>query len=442
MTMRSPRAAAARTIYRVLGGESLKNFFHDTLSQLNEKHRPLCRGLVYGTLREWPYLVAVSEHYLDKPLRRKDQDVLALICIGMYELDHLRTPAHAVVSETVSNTRELKKQWAKGLVNGVLRAHQRRDPENTAGVSSSALHALPQWLFDSLTQQYPEHFPQIAAAARSKAPMAVRVNRQQTCRTDYTAILAEAGIGTESEHACDDGLVLTKPVDVGALPYFAEGWVSVQDRAAQFAAGLLSPQPGDRILDACAAPGGKACHIVEQQPQLAELVAMDISESRLQRIHENSERLRLPMSMLVGDASAPPETLNLKSFDAILADVPCSATGVIRRNPDVKILRQASDIVFFADQQLAILHGLWPLLKPGGRLLYVTCSILREENDDVIARFAGDQQVNLSRVALPEGIATEHGWQTLPEPHNTDGLFFSLLEKPSGSPSQAQAQRK
>ena len=442
MTMRSPRATAARTISRVLGGESLNHFFRDTLSQISEKRRPLCRELVYGTLREWPYLVAVSAQYLDRPLRRKDQDVLALICIGIYELDHLRTPAHAVVSETVGGTRELNKQWAKGLVNGVLRAHQRRDPNNKEGISTSALHALPQWLFESLIHQYPEQFLQIATAARSKAPMALRVNRRQAGRDRYTTILAEAGIGAESEHACEDGLVLTTPVDVGALPYFAEGWVSVQDLAAQFAAGLLSPQSGERILDACAAPGGKACHISEQQPQLVELVAMDISESRLQLIHENSKRLRLPMTVLVGDASAPPETLKPESFDAILADVPCSATGVIRRNPDVKILRQANDIAFFADQQFAILQGLWPLLKPGGRLLYVTCSVLRAENDDVIARFTRDQQMNVAGVALPTGIATEHGWQTLPKPHSTDGLFFSLVEKPSGLPNRAPAQRK
>ena len=429
MTIRSPRAAAARTIHRVLSGESLNHFFHDTLLQLDENRRPLCQELVYGTLREWPYLVAVSEHYLDKPLRRKDQDVLALICTGMYELCHLRTPAHAVVSETVGDTQALKKPWAKGLVNGVLRAHQRRDSDKTE-VSNSARYALPQWLFNSLAQQYPERFEQIAAAARSKPPMALRVNRQQTGRDDYAAMLAESGIGAESEGTCEDGLVLTTPVDIGALPYFAAGWVSVQDIAAQFAAGLLSPAPDERILDACAAPGGKACHILEQQPRLAELVAMDISESRQQRIHENRERLGLPMTLLVGDASAPPESLLRESFDAILADVPCSATGVIRRNPDVKILRQAGDITLFADQQFSILQGLWPLLKPGGRLLYVTCSVLREENDDVITRFAGTQNVNVSSLTLPQGIATECGWQTLPEPHGTDGLFFSLLEKP------------
>lgn len=427
--MRTPRAAAARTIHRVLSGESLNHFFHDTLSQLDENRRPLCRELVYGTLREWPYLAAVSEHYLDKPLRRKDQDVLALICTGMYELGHLRTPAHAVVSETVSDTRALKKPWAKGLVNGVLRAHQRREGD-TPEVAKSARHALPQWLFDSLAQQYPERYEQIAAAARSKPPMALRVNRQQTARDEYAAMLAESGISAESEQPCEDGLVLTTPIDVGALPYFAAGWVSVQDIAAQFAAGLLSPAPDERILDACAAPGGKACHILEQQPQLTELVAMDISESRQQRIHENRERLGLPMTLLVGDASAPPESLLQESFDAILADVPCSATGVIRRNPDVKILRQAGDIMLFADQQFSILEGLWPLLKPGGRLLYVTCSVLREENDDVITRFAGTQNVNVSSLTLPQGIATECGWQTLPEPHGTDGLFFSLLKKP------------
>lgn len=430
MKKHSPRAAAARTIYRVLGGESLNHFFHDTLSQLEERRRPLCQELVYGALREWPYLMSLSERYLNKPMRRKDQDVLALLCIGLYELDQLRTPAHAVVSETVSSTRELKKPWAKGVINGVLRAHQRNAANTTSDLTPSAQQALPDWLYNDLAEQYPDKLAQIAEAARSKPPMTLRINRQRTARDDYADILAEAGIDTSSEKAGDDGLVLASPIDVSALPHFADGWSSVQDLAAQYAATLLSPSPGERILDACAAPGGKACHILEREPELTELIAMDISEKRLERVHENSERLGLPMTTLVGDASTPPEALQPSSFDAILADVPCSATGVIRRNPDVKILRQPGDIASFADQQIAILEGVWPLLKPGGRLLYVTCSVLRAENDDVIARFAKDQRLNVGGITLPRGMATAYGWQTLPEMHGGDGLFFSLVEKP------------
>ena len=430
MTMGSPRAAAARTIYRVLCGESLNHFFHDMLSKLDERRRPLCQELVYGTLREWPYLISVVERYLDKPIRRKDQDIWALICIGIYELDHLRTPAHAVLSETVSSTRELKKPWAKGLVNGVLRTHQRQQPNWFDELTKPAESALPGWLYDSLAEQYPENIVQIAEAARCKPPMALRVNRQRTDRDHYAATLTEAGATVSTANAGDDGLVLSSPMDVAELPHFADGWASVQDISAQCAGALLAPKEGERILDACAAPGGKACHLLEIQPALKELIAMDISESRMQRIQENCDRLGLRTTMLIADASKPPAELLPESLDAILADVPCSATGVMRRNPDIKILRQAGDIASFTSQQLAILKGLWPLLKPGGRLLYVTCSLLEQENDSVIETFNLANDCTVENISLGQGLATKKGWQVLPHKTGGDGLFFSLIRKP------------
>ena len=227
-----------------------------------------------------------------------------------------------------------------------------------------------------------------------------------------------------------EAVLIEKPVDVALLPGFNKGWVSVQDVSAQLVAGLLAARPGERVLDACAAPGGKACHILEQQPALAELTAMDISQQRLQRVRENGERLGLAMTTVTADASQLQESIRMKQFDAILADVPCSATGVIRRNPDVKILRQAGDIASFGAQQLAILKGLWPALKPGGRLLYVTCSLLKAENDSIIAAFTDHKESIIHSLSLGQGLPTQFGWQTLPHPSGGDGLFFSLLEKP------------
>ena len=261
--------------------------------------------------------------------------------------------------------------------------------------------------------------------------MTLRVNRLKNVRDDYLQSLAEADIEATPCTVSEDGIVLNHPVDVAQLPGFGEGAASVQDSAAQLVAKLMAPQAGERILDACSAPGGKACHLLERQPALEELVALDISESRLQRVIENSARLDLKLTPLVADASELPETLLGQPFDAILADVPCSATGVIRRNPDIKILREPHDIAAFASQQLAILEGLWPALKPGGRLLYVTCSLLVAENDDVIGAFMSASNAHVGAIELETGVARRHGWQSLPDRDGGDGLYFAMLRKPA-----------
>jgi 16S rRNA (cytosine967-C5)-methyltransferase len=218
---------------------------------------------------------------------------------------------------------------------------------------------------------------------------------------------------------------------VSSLPGFFDGLVSVQDSAAQRVADLINPQPGERILDACAAPGGKACHLLERQPDLKELVACDASANRLQRVVDNTERLGLTSTVIEADARTLPSEIVSPGFDAILADVPCSATGVMRRNPDIKILRRTVDIRQFAEQQLAILQGLWPALKPGGRLLYVTCSILEAENDAVVKAFAQQHKVQIMSIVMERGISRDVGWQVMPEVDGGDGLYFSLLSKPA-----------
>ena len=428
--MPSPRAKAAAVIHRVLQGESLNQLLPHSFESLELRQRALCQELVYGTLREWPLYQATCQKFLRKALRRKDHDLLSLICVGLYELDNLRTPPHATISEAVNGARDLKKSWAAGMVNAVLRSYQREQAGLRETLTPAAQHALPDWLFEILTTEYGECFEQIAEAARGRPPLFLRVNQRHLSRAQYLQLLSEAGIAAAPAPLSPEAVLIEKPVDVSLLPGFDKGWVSVQDVSAQLVAGLLAAKPGERVLDACAAPGGKACHILEQQPALAELTAMDISQQRLQRVRENSERLGLAMTTVTADASKLQESIRGKQFDAILADVPCSATGVIRRNPDVKILRQLGDIASFGAQQLAILKGLWPALKPGGRLLYVTCSLLKAENDSIIAAFTDHKESIIHSLSLGQGHPTQFGWQTLPHPSGGDGLFFSLLEKP------------
>ena len=428
--MPSPRAKAAVIIHRVLQGKSLNQLLPHSVESLELGQRALCQELVYGTLREWPLYQAICQKFLRKALRRKDHDLLSLICVGLYELDNLRTPPHAAISEAVNGARDLKKSWAAGMVNAVLRSYQREQADLRETLTPAAQHALPDWLFEILTTEYGECFEQIAEAARGRPPLFLRVNQRHLSRAQYLQLLSEAGIAAAPAPLSPEAVLIEKPVDVSLLPGFDKGWVSVQDVSAQLVAGLLAAKPGERVLDACAAPGGKACHILEQQPALAELTAMDISEQRLQRVRENSERLGLAMTTVTADASKLQESIRVKQFDAILADVPCSATGVIRRNPDVKILRQLGDIASFGAQQLAILKGLWPALKPGGRLLYVTCSLLKAENDSIIAAFTNHKESIIHSLSLGQGRPTQFGWQTLPHPSGGDGLFFSLLEKP------------
>lgn len=428
--MTSVRAAAANAIRHVLEGESLHRVLPEVLDGIPPSSRPLCQELIYGTLREWPMLAPLSQQFLQKALRSKDADIQALICIGLYEQSHLNTPAHAALSETVNAAKALKKHWATGLVNGVLRNHQRSGISLIDKLSAAQRAALPDWLYAQVMTEYDDATEGIAAASRSRPPMVLRVNTLLISRQDYLGVLGAEGIDAHLCPEVDTGIVLGRGADVLTLPGFSEGWVSVQDRSAQLVAGLINPQPGERVLDACSAPGGKACHLLERQPKISELVACDISETRLGRVAENRARLNLPMEIIRADANDLPPAMISAPFDVILADVPCSATGVMRRNPDVKLHRRRADLAGFAEQQLSILKGLWPALKPGGRLLYVTCSILRAENDDVVGRFCENPSVKVEPLQLAVGIRRLYGWQILPQVDAGDGLYFSLLKKP------------
>ncbi|MEP5567838.1 MAG: 16S rRNA (cytosine(967)-C(5))-methyltransferase RsmB [Halioglobus sp.] len=424
------RAAAARVIAEVLAGKSLNQALPPALEKVPPRDKGLLQQLCYGTLRQAPRLEALLSQLLDKPLRDKDRDVHSLLLCGLYQIEDTRIPDHAAVSATVAATRALKKPWAKGLSNAVLRRFLREREALAANVKGAALSAHPQWLFDEIAKQWPAQAASVIEANNAQPPMTLRINASRGSRESYLTRLQDAGIEAHAGELSPQAIYLQAPRDVTELPGFEAGDVSVQDEAAQMAALLLEAQPGERILDACAAPGGKSCHTLELQPELGELVAMDLDPLRLERVEQNLERLNLQAMVVAGDGANPPTSLSPDSFDRILVDAPCSASGVIRRHPDVKSLRREEDIASFAQQQQAILQGLWPLLKTGGRLLYATCSILDGENSATVNRFLVDTE-NAKRVQpeLGWGEVASAGHQLLPTIDGPDGLFYALIEK-------------
>ena len=424
------RSAAALVLADVLAGQSLNQALPATLDKVSERDRGLLQQLCYGTLRHAPKLQAILDIMLDKPLRERDQDVQGLLLCGLYQLDGMRIPDHAAVSATVAATRTLKKPWAKGMTNAVLRRYQREAQQLNAALDPAAAACHPPWLHRKLLRQWPEQAADIFTANNQQPPMTLRLNTGKMTREDYLQQLAEQDIGAKPGSLSPQAIILDQPRDVLQLPGFTAGLVSVQDEAAQLAAHLLQAMPGERVLDACAAPGGKACHVLELQPELQLLVAMDVDKQRLLRVDENLQRLELRASLQTGDASKPPPQWQAGEFDRILVDAPCSASGVILRHPDVKLLRREKDIPQLAQQQLQILMGLWPLLRPGGTLLYATCSILEEENSRVVTRFLDSQDdARLSELPHAWGLPVACGRQLLPSADGPDGLFYALISK-------------
>ncbi len=429
----NPRLAAAHALTAVLQGKaSLAGSLPSVLSRVAERDRPLVRELAQGSARWQPRLEILAAQFLDKPLRRADQDVQALLLIGLYQLLYTRIPAHAALSETVACARTLKKKWASGLLNAVLRRAQRE----AAGLLSQlekdpvVVTAHPRWLQKSLKAHWPGHWLDICAANNLHPPMILRVNRLQTNRDDYLARLQQAGIDASACRYSQSGIRLEQPCDVQLLPGFDQGLCSVQDEAAQLSAQLLDLQPGQRVLDACCAPGGKTCHILETAPRLESLLALDLEPARLQRVEENLDRLGLSAQLRAADGRDVARWWDGRTFDRILLDAPCSATGVIRRNPDIKLTRQADDIAELAKLQGELLDALWPTLAPGGLLLYATCSVLPTENTEVIGAFLQrTRDAQELPTGLECGIAQPHGRQLFPQPDGHDGFYYALLQK-------------
>lgn len=411
----------------------LSKLLKDNLSLahlLHDEHSPLVKKLCFGVCRHYFQLDAIASTLLKS--RPKVMEVWVSILIGLYQLRFLNIPDYAVVKETVATLAALKKPWAKALVNAILRNYCRKEQELNEKLHNNPVYQYnhPQWLIKKLKTDWPKDWPVIMQANNTHPPMSLRINRQKTTQTTYLKQLQDKNIKAQAHPLSVAGFILDKPCDVFDLPGFATGDVSVQDIAAQLAAYLLDLKAGQRVLDACCAPGGKTCHIAEEEPALTSLVALDIDEKRLNKVSDNLKRLKLCASVIQGDASKPESWWDGQLFDRILLDAPCSATGVIRRHPDIKLLRSPAEIAAISKRQHALLHALWPLLAPGGVMVYATCSILPEENEQQIARFiAQTKDCTISSQKRPFGRMTGHGWQILPGEDNMDGFFYSLLIK-------------
>lgn len=429
------RVACARVVAAVLRGESSLN---SLIPQFNEKipakDANLFQELCYGTLRHAPALEIIITSLMDKPIKAKEAEVSALLMTALYQIREMRIPSHAAVNEAVSALRPLKKQWAKGLVNGVLRNYLRsRETIDQQCRQNPAFHHMhPGWLAEKLKNDWPDKVEAIMAANNLRPPMCLRVNLSKISRAAYLEMLVTQQIEATESLASTCGIYLTSPCNVDKLPGFSDGLVSVQDEAAQLCAPLLDLQAGQRVLDACCAPGGKTCHILEQQSQLSTLIAIDVEADRMQRVQENLDRLTLTAELKVADAAKTADWWDGKFFDRILLDAPCSATGVIRRHPDIKLLRKARDVVKLTALQGELLASLWPTLAPGGKLLYATCSVLMEENNDLLAQFVASQP-DCEPLAIDAnwGESTAFGRQLFPEPDGHDGFYYGLLSKKS-----------
>lgn len=423
------RADAASILFEVLEqGVSLREASPHFLLKYQQKDKALINEIVLGVLRYLPILQFWLNQLLSKPLKANQQLTQKLMLVGLYQLAYTRIPSHAAVGETVEACLLLKMKGLKGLVNGILRNAIRQDLFETQPESEQLRSCQPKWLYRKIVAAYPDKKDALFEALQEKAPIWLRINQQQISLDDYCTQLDEAAYTRSTLH--EDGLLLSQSGNITQLPGYADGQFAVQDGAAQMAAQLLDAKAGQRVLDACAAPGGKTCHILERTPQLEQCIALDSDAQRLTRVEENLQRLGLSADIVVGDAGTPETWWEGHKFDRILLDAPCSALGVLRRHPDIKWLRRAADIEQLVTVQEQLLGQLWPLLNEGGILLYATCSILPEENHQQIEKFL---QHTPNGKLLPISYAKEGetGWQILPGENNMDGFYYAKIQKVS-----------
>ncbi|MCK9999875.1 16S rRNA (cytosine(967)-C(5))-methyltransferase RsmB [Providencia rettgeri] len=418
------RSIAATAINQVLdNGQSLSTVLPDLQRNINDKDKALLQEICFGVLRYLPKLEWFISQLMEKPLTGKQRTLHYLIMVGIYQLLYTRIPPHAALAETVNGAVALKKPQLKGLINGVLRSFQRQQvqlEERITNNTSQYLH--PSWLLKHLQTAYPDDWQSIIEANNQRPPMWLRVNSQHHTATQYLNLLEQSEITAHLHSSHPNAIRLDEPTAVSRLPGFEDGWSTVQDVSAQGCAELLEPQNGENILDLCAAPGGKTTHILELAPK-ANVIAVDIDESRLKRVKENLIRLKQHAVVIQGDGTQPETWAQGQQFDRILLDAPCSATGVIRRHPDIKWLRRDSDINELAQLQSQILEAIWPYLKPGGTLVYATCSIMPEENGKQIHNFLSKH----NDACLNDG--TDAGLQILPSTNGGDGFFYARLVK-------------
>lgn len=421
------RSLAAQLIERVIDkGESLSAVLPAAQKKVGDKDGALLQELCFGVLRTLPQLEALIGKLMARPLSGKQRVLHYLIMVGIYQLLYTRVPAHAALAETVAGAEVLKRANLKGLINGVLRQFQRQQAELIAEVDHAPQRYLhPGWLLQRLQKAWPDNWQRIVDANNQRPPMWLRVNRQHHSHDSWLALLTESGKAAVADETASDALRLEAPAPVGQLPGFADGWVTVQDLSAQRCALLLAPEDDEQILDLCAAPGGKTTHILEIAPK-AQVMAVDVDAQRLTRVKENLQRLNMQAEVKQGDGRTPAAWCGERQFDRILLDAPCSATGVIRRHPDIKWLRRDRDIAELASLQREILDAIWPHLKPGGTLLYATCSVLPDENEAQIDAFLS-RHADARAEALPYGKIS--GLQVFPTIDGGDGFFYAKLIK-------------
>lgn len=427
------RARMAGALAAVLAGEETLD---QALGKLRERAgddpaAAFAQEALYGTLRRYFGLSARLDACLERPLKPRDLPVRALLLLSINECLHMGTPAHAAVHEAVAACALLDRPWAKGLVNAILRGLLRRPEGPAVRETPETRHEHPSWLIDRLFTDWPAEAGAILAADTARPPLTLRVNATLISREDFLAELARRGVRARPTRWSAQGVRIDDVRPVRALPGYAEGWFAVQDEAAQLAVPLLAPTAGDRILDACAAPGGKTTHLLEYAPG-ASVVAVEVNQRRVRELRENLTRLQLACEVRTEDvrAYAAAASARGETFSQILLDAPCSALGVVRRHPDIRLRRSPEDVAVAAERQLALLCALWPLLAPAGVLLYVTCSILHAENDGVVSAFLARQaDARPEQVPVGWGIPTTHGQQILTGMDDMDGFYFARLRQ-------------
>lgn len=430
----SLRASTTQAIFAVLEqGESLRDCLPKYQNEYSEKDKAWMQEMVFGVLRKVPLLQYWLRKMLQKPLKGKNKVLEHLLMLGFYQIAFSRVPSHAAVSESVDATHKLGSSALKGVVNGVLRNFIRENVQQDTPQDAHIQAGLPKWLYKKLSHNYGDNLSDLLAGMQQKPPLWLRVNNTQISRDNYLQQLNASGV-TDTNPATvfeshPNAILLEKSTNVALLPGFDEGWFSVQDGAAQLAAQYLDVQENDAVLDACCAPGGKTCHIIESQPKLKNCIAIDNDSKRLVRVEENLSRLKLKAEVICADVADIDEWWDGSLFDKILLDAPCSATGVIRRHPDILWLRKPKDIEALTNIQASILNSLWKTLKPGGTLLYATCSILPDENQIQIAEFLRHHSDARLQPLIANDSPEQPGRQILPGEQQMDGFYYARLLK-------------
>lgn len=432
------RIGAAKALTAVMrDGKSLTQALNHVSPEVSERDQGLLQELCFGVARYAYAYELVAKKLMSKPIKAKETEIKALLFMGFYQLEHTRIPDHAAINSVVEATKKLKKSWATGLLNGVLRRFMRERETLTVPLASNPVftYAHPQWLCDRVRKAWPNHWKAVLAGNNQHPPLTLRINQKKISRNDYVKALETARPEAQYRLNIFSAQALTlEACDVTQLPGYQEGWFAVQDEAAQLSAELLQLAPGQRVLDACCAPGGKSCHILEQAPQIKELVALDVDGLRMGRVAQNLERLGHSATLKIADASDTQAWWDGQPFDRILLDAPCSATGVIRRHPDIKLLRRPDDIGKLAKLQQQILEALWPTLSKGGLLVYATCSVLPQENEDSIQAFLA-KHTDAQHIMIepdsrePWGIERPVGRQLFPQENGHDGFYYCVLQK-------------